>query len=300
MPSFFRNKRLILILISIILLVALIGFTMRDRDNLTWPEEFLQDTIGGVQTVFHTPVQFVTGIYDNIKDIRQTYEQNQMLKARVSEFKDLLIDVKQLKKDNEELRKLLDKQENMSDYEEIPATVIARSPEPRWFKQLTINKGKRHGVKANMAVITGDGLVGKIQSTSAVTSTVQLLSGFDRSNVIHGVILGGEDDKDQYGLIEAPDDKQKDALLLKKIPYEAKIEKGQTVVSSGMGGVFPKGLLIGKIEKVVIDEYGLTQTAYVEPAADLYDINHVSVVDRASYSPSLDEPPSTSKEEDSE
>ncbi|KGP73886.1 rod shape-determining protein MreC [Pontibacillus yanchengensis] len=300
MPSFFRNKRLILILISIILLVALIGFTMRDRDNLTWPEEFLQDTIGGVQTVFHTPVQFVTGMYDNIKDIRQTYEQNQMLKARVSEFKDLLIDVKELKKDNEELRKLLDKQENMSDYEEIPATVIARSPEPRWFKQLTINKGKRHGVKANMAVITGDGLVGKIQSTSAVTSKVQLLSGFDRSNVIHGVILGGEDGKDQYGLIEAPDDKQKDSLLLKKIPYEAKIEKGQTVVSSGMGGVFPKGLLIGKIEKVVIDEYGLTQTAYVEPAADLYDINHVSVVDRASYSPSLDEPPSTEEEEDSE
>ena len=61
-------------------------------------------------------------------------------------------------------------------------------------------------------------------------------------------------------------------LLLKKIPYEAKIEKDQLVQTSGMGGVFPSRLIIGTVEEVVPDEFGLTQTAYVKPGANFYDI----------------------------
>ncbi|KGX88043.1 rod shape-determining protein MreC [Pontibacillus marinus] len=292
MPSFFRNKRLILILFSFILLVALIGFSMRDRDNLTFPEEFLKDTTGWVQTAFHTPVQFVTGIFDNIEDIQETYKQNELLKSRLSDFKGLLYEVQALRKENKELRSLLDKKESIRDYEPIQASVIARSPEPHWFEQLTINKGQKHGVKPDMAVITGEGLIGKVQTTSAITSTVRLLTGFDRSTRIHAMVP----ENNVYGLIEG-DQEDDERLMLKHIPYDAEIEKGQMVVSSGMGGVFPRNLLIGKIEEVIIDEYGLTQTAYINPAANLYDINHVSVVDREIYSPPLDEEPEM-KEED--
>lgn len=295
MPSFFRNKRLILILFSFILLVALIGFSMRDRDNLTFPEEFLKDTIGWVQTAFHTPVQFVTGIFDNIEDIKETYQQNEMLKSRLADFKGLLYEVQGLRKENEELRSLLDKKESIRDYEPIQASVIARSPEPHWFEQLTINKGQRHGVKPDMAVITGEGLIGKVQTTSAITSTVRLLTGFDRSTRIHAMVPKNN----VYGLIEGAQDEE-ERLMLKHIPYDAEIEKGQKVVSSGMGGVFPRDLLIGEIEEVVVDEYGLTQTAYINPAANLYDINHVSVVNRQITSPPLDDEPEATEGEEGE
>lgn len=296
MPSFFRNKRLIIILFSFILLVALIGFSMRDRDNLTIPEEFLQDSIGFVQAAFHAPVSFVTGIFDNIEDIHETYEQNKILKAKLDEYKDILVENQLLKKDNQELQSQLDfKKESIRDFDPIPASVIARSPETKWFSQLTINKGKKHGVKADMAVITGEGLIGKIQTTSAVTSTVRLLSGFDHSTKIHALVPEAE----VYGLIEGDDSENQDVLQLKQIPYDAEISEGQMVVSSGMGGVFPRGLVIGEVKKVEIDRDGLTQTAYINPSADLYDINHVSVVDREIFSPSLDEEPEM-KEEDSE
>ncbi|MFC0522457.1 rod shape-determining protein MreC [Pontibacillus salicampi] len=301
MPSFFRNKRLIIILVSLIFLVALIGFTMRDRDNLTLPEQLMQDVIGGVQTVFHAPIDFVTSTIDNIQDLRNTYKENQLLRERIHEFKDLKFQAQNLEQENKDLQKLIDKQESITEYDTIDATVIARSPEPRWFKQLTINKGKQDGIKANMAVITGEGLIGKIQSTSKYTSKVQLLSGFDRSNVIHAMVQAeGEGSKDHFGLIESSDEEQKDLLQLKRIPYEAEIKKGQTVRSSGMGGVFPKGLLIGKVDEVVVDEYGLTQTAYIEPAADLYDINHVAVVDRKITSTLDVESDSAEQEEGSE
>lgn len=91
-----------------------------------------------------------------------------------------------------------------------------------------------------------------------------------------------------FGLIEGYDE-ESESLIFRDLENEDDIEKGQTIVSSGMGGVFPKGLLIGTVERVEMDQYGLTKIAYVKPAANLYDINHLMVVDRDLHSPVIDE-----------
>jgi len=167
----------------------------------------------------------------------------------------------------------------MNDYTPIQATVVARSPE-RWFEQITINKRKQDGVKPNMAVISADGMVGKIQSSSQFTSTVQLLTGFDQFNRISATILR-EDGKDIFGLIEQYD-KENRSLLFKIIEEsDQDVKEGELVVSSGLGGLFPAGLLIGTVKDVVPDQYGLTSTALLEPAADMYEITDVIVVDAA-------------------
>lgn len=75
--------------------------------------------------------------------------------------------------------------------------------------------------------------------------------------------------------------------MLKRIPYDAKVKKDQNVITSGLGGVFPESLPIGKVVDVVPDEFGLTQTAYVKPGADFYDIGHVMVVKRGALQPEL-------------
>ncbi len=281
MPSLFRRKRLMVVLIGFIVLVALIGFSIRDRDALSTPEKFLQDTVGWMQTIFQKPVSLVDGTVENIQDMFQVYEQNQVLKARLSEYKGVIESNQRLKSENEELRQTVEKTEALSDYSPIQATVIARSSE-RWFKQMTINRGEEHGVEKDMAVMTSDGLVGKIKSAGAFHSTVQLLSGFDRSNKISSWIVR-EDQDEAFGLIEGYDD-ETGRLLLEGIKLDEIVEKGDTVISSGLGGVFPSDLRIGTVEEVVNDQFGLTKTAYVEPFADLFDINHVLVVDRAAES----------------
>lgn len=276
--SFFRNKRLFIILIGMIVLVVLIGFSLKGRDKLSTAEQFIQDTVGWVQNAIHTPVKYVTDVFSNIDDIKNTYEQNQLLKEKLSEYKGLIYDVQEVQKENEELRKILDKTESIRDYTPIQATVTARSPE-RWINQVTINKGTQHGVEVNMAVITADGMVGKVQTVSAFTSTVQLLSGFDQFNRISATI-SREKGKNVFGLVEEYD-KEDHSLMFRIIEEsEQDVEEGDLVVSSGMGGVFPAGLLIGTVKEVVPDQYGLTNIALVEPAADMYDINHVIVVDR--------------------
>ncbi|MUV39498.1 Cell shape-determining protein MreC [Lentibacillus sp. JNUCC-1] len=276
--NFFRKKRLFVFLIGIIILVVMIGFSINDRDHLTTPEQFVNDTIGWAQSAIHAPVDFVTTFFEDIDEIKKTYEENKILKEKLAENKNLIYEVQEIKKENAELRETLDKTESIRDYEPIQATVIARSPE-RWIEQIKLNKGKQAGIQPNMAVITADGMIGKVQTASEFTSTVQLLTGFDQLNRISATIAR-EDAPDIFGLIEGYDRKT-DTLMFKMIEHSGeKLEKGELVVSSGMGGVFPAGLTIGEVKDVVPDQYGLTNTALVEPAANMYDVNNVIVVSR--------------------
>ncbi|QED48789.1 rod shape-determining protein MreC [Cytobacillus dafuensis] len=283
MPQFFLNKRLIILLVSIIILVALIGFSLKDRDKLTWPEQFVKDTIGLVQTAVSRPTHYVAGFFDNLKDLQNTYTENKELKKRIDELARLESEVQMLKKDNAELREILDKKESLSDFDPIQATVVGRNPD-KWNELLTINKGSKDGIEQDMPVLTANGLIGKIKNTEPFTSTVQLLSSMDPTNRISAEVQA--DGESYFGLIEGYD-KEKGVLLLKGIPYDAKIKKGQNVISSGMGGVFPKNLPIGKVVDVTPAEYGLTQTAFVKPGANFYDIEHVMVVKRSMVKPEL-------------
>ncbi|GAD12689.1 rod shape-determining protein MreC [Geobacillus zalihae] len=275
MPQLFGNKRLIFLLVSIVILVMLIGFSLRSREELTWPEQFVKDTVGFVQLLFGKPAQQVAGFFENVSDLRRTYKENELLKARLEEYAALETEVEALRQENERLRALLDKKESLRDFVSIQATVIGRNPD-RWRETIIINKGEQHGVKKDMAVITPAGLVGKVQHASQFTSTVQLLSALDQNNRISAYIQGKEN---VFGLIEGYDEKRRE-LLLGEIPIDAKVEKRQKVLTSGLGGVFPKGLPIGEVTEVKPDQYGLTKVVYVKPFANLYDIDDVMIVKR--------------------
>ncbi|WP_210366751.1 rod shape-determining protein MreC [Bacillus sp. REN3] len=273
MPQFFLNKRLLMLLVSIIVLVALIGFSLREREELTWPEQFVKDSTSWVQSLVSRPAHYVAGWFENLQDLQNTYQENKELKKRLDDMARLEAKVYSLERDNEELQEILDKKESLSKYEPKQAIVVARNPE-RWNELIVINKGKANGIEKNMAVVTSRGLIGKVKSTTPFSSTVQLVSALDPANRISAILQG---EKKLHGTIEGYD-KEKELLLMKGLPYDAKVKKGENVVTSGMGGVFPKDLPIGKVVKVVPDEFGLNQTAYVKPEADLYDLEHVMVV----------------------
>lgn len=281
MPQFFSNKRLIALLLSIILLVALIGFSLRERSQPSWPEQFVKDTASLAQNLVSKPVQYVSGFFGNLQDLQNTYQENKQLKTRVDKIVSLEAQVQNLEKDNKQLRDVLGEQKSLSDYKTEPATVIGRNPD-RWHEFIIIDKGDVNGVKQNMAVMTATGLVGKVKSVNQFSSTVQLLSDQDPQNQISAYVQGKAN---VFGIVQGYDQEKK-LLLVKRIPYDAKVSKGQTVITSGLGGVFPKGLLIGKVVKVQPDQYGLNQTAYVKPGSDFYDIENVLVIKRSMIQPS--------------
>src|SRR5699024_4445502 len=211
------------------------------------------------QQVVLTPINYVTDFISNIDHMKNTYHENQILKENLAQYQQVLYEVQELRKENQELMDLLDKTENIRDYTPIQATVIARSPE-QWFKQITIDKGKQNGIERDMAVITSEGMIGKIQSSSQFTSTVLLLNGFDRSNRIAVNVDLSDSDEDARGFILGYDE-EREQLLLEFTEYYDEEFEDESVFSSGLGGVFPQGLKIGTIEDVTTDQYGLTQIA---------------------------------------
>ncbi|GKW46818.1 MULTISPECIES: rod shape-determining protein MreC [unclassified Planococcus (in: firmicutes)] len=276
MPQFFSNKRLILLLLGVILLVALISFSLRDRDNVSLPEQIIKDAVGAGQSVFSGPAHFVTGVFDNVDSLLNTYEENKYLKSRLEEFATVQAEVTDLRSENAELKELVGKEEDLRDYNPIQATVIARNPD-QWEEKIVINKGETSGVKPNMAVMTARGLIGKVTLVTKLSSTVELISTQNPNYRVSAMVLGG--DKAVFGLIEGYDADRRE-LLLKRIDAEIELKEGQKVVSSGLGGIFPKGIVIGEITEVAIDEFGLTKLAYIKPAADFTLLNHVVIADR--------------------
>lgn len=278
MPQFLLNKRLILLLVGVIILVALIGFSLKKDRNLSWPEEFVKDTTGFIQSVFYRPAQFVAGFFENVADIKNTYEENQILRSQLNQYMHLEERLQTLKQENEQLKEELNliNEGELSRYESIRGTVIARNPD-QWNELIIIDKGELHGVTKDMAVITAKGLIGKVKSTSQFTSTIQLLSSPDRENRISAVIT--TDEGKVFGLIEGYDE-ELNALEMKIIESDTEIKEKQIVTTSGLGGIFPEGLTIGQVLKVELDAYGLAKIAYIKPAADFYDIKRVMIVKR--------------------
>ncbi|MFC4388353.1 rod shape-determining protein MreC [Gracilibacillus marinus] len=276
----FKKKYLFIFLLVLMVLVGLIGFTMRERSNLTIVEDFIHDSFGSVQQIINKPIEFTTDFFSNIKDIKNVYKENEQLKSRLEEIRQLEYENQELEKEMIELKEIVNKSDSdfLQSFESIHASVVSRSKD-NWFKQITINKGSEDGIEPNMAVITGKGMIGKVQSTSPFTSTVLLLNGFDRYNRISVNVDVKEESEDLSGFIVGYDE-EKDLLLLELNENNDKLQEGQFVFSSGLGGVFPKGLQIGEVQQVTEDRYALTKVAYVKPTANLDVIHHVIVIDR--------------------
>ena len=110
MPQFFSNKRLILLLVGMIFLVALISFSLRDRNHASLPEQLIKDVVGFGQSIFSKPTQYVTGVFDNVESLLNTYDENKRLKARLEDYASLQADVNDLAIENKELRNIVDKE----------------------------------------------------------------------------------------------------------------------------------------------------------------------------------------------
>ncbi|MBO2534817.1 MULTISPECIES: rod shape-determining protein MreC [Rummeliibacillus] len=280
MPQFFSNKRLILLLVGVIFLVALISFSLRDRQNASLPEQIIKDTVGFGQSIVAKPASYITGFVNNVDELLNTYDENKRLKSRLEEFGTLQAKVNELKVENDKLKDLVGKKDDLRNFDPIQANVIARNPD-QWEEKLILNEGSMSGIKVNMAVLTSKGLIGKIVQTTPYTSQVELLSTNNTNYRVSAVVANKK--SEAFGLIEGFNAKRGE-LVLKRIDSSLPVKKGDKVTTSGLGGIFPKGVLIGEVTKVSTDDFGLTKLAYVKPAADFSMLDHVVIAKRQSIS----------------
>lgn len=282
--SFFGNKRLIIVLVGLVLLISVVGFTSRERVKLTWPEMFFKDTFSVVQGFFYRPAQAVSGFFQEVDDAYNVYEENKALKAGLDQYARMSAELLDLQAENTRLREALQAKESLKSYQLRFAEVVARNPDT-WNNVITIDKGLKQGIRKDMAVITSKGLIGRVQSVANFSSTVELLTSYERRDHISAVIqttqvVNGQTTVHPVSGVVEEYDPQERLLIMRKIPWGQKIEAKQQVITSGLGGVVPRNLPIGYIVRVEPDDYGLTQTAYIQPSADFSQLNEVMIVER--------------------
>lgn len=262
----FIKKWKFLGLIVLLILLLLLGRSC-GGSNTASPVE------GAAQEAW-TPVSSVGEFFGSLFDV----STKKALQAEIDKLNEELAEVKtnsqissDVESENQKLRELLELKESYSSgWVTVAAEVTSREAD-NWYEKLTINKGSKDGISENMAVVDQNGLVGKIINVTPNTSEVLLiidsagsLGGMMQKSSIQGVLQGIGGGK---GLI-----------TMTKLPYNADIQLNDVVITSGVGGVFPAGLLVGTVVKVNTSADGLSKEAIVEPYADFNDIQFVLVV----------------------
>lgn len=281
MQKFFFNKKLVITLVALIISFLLIAFSMTFRNNRATPsivQQIGNEAFGLVDRVISYPVSAVANIGGSVSDLMNTYGENQKLKQQIDSLAADKVENQTLRKENKQLKEQLKLDESLTEYSKISAHVLSRSPSS-WQNQIVISKGSIAGVKKNDAVLSKKGIVGRVVEVNKTNSKVELLStGNDSANrfavqlesdgeVINGLITG-------Y-------DRQKNQLIMGQITSKKKIKKNIKVITSGMGGNTPKGLLVGTVVGTSDDDDGMSTKVYITPAADFTDLSVVTVAKRA-------------------
>lgn len=267
MSKFFKNNKLIVILCAIIVFIALIGVSLRSQSQSP-VEQYVGDSVAFGQKAVSYPVHFVTGSINNL--FAKDSSKEQQIKVKQLEAEN-----ERLKSENKKYKKELDI-EDISKFEPISSTVLSRNPD-QWMNTLVINQGAKDGIKNNMAVMTSEGLVGRISKVNQFSSQVDLISTNTRANRLSVNIQ--HDDKNVFGLIDHYDSKNEE-LIITDINNKDSVKKGDKVVTSGLADQLPSSIYIGEVSKVENDEYGLSKEVRVKTAANLSDLNHVYVAKR--------------------
>jgi len=266
-------------MLGFIVFIALMGLTFGNMRTMSWPEGFLKDTVTFAQSLLNRPVRAVSGFFDDLRSLTVLYEENQELKQTLHRYAIDTARLNELEAQNKRLKELLaftERQKQAHDYTYRVAEVYAFSPDPL-NSTIVINLGERDGIKPDMAVMTKEGLIGRVVNVSPFYSNVQLLTDLDsRSSKAIAVTVKGQEDS--YGILESYDRKT-GLLVVNKIPSTDNMEVGDIIITSGLGELFPRGIEIGEVVSRDEGEFGITHTAMIKPFASFTQLREVFVIE---------------------
>ena len=238
----------------ILIIIYLISFfAIKTNKNLFYPYYLLKDLI-------YFPVQAVSG----------EVEIDEEVEAGL---------IAELQREIQELKEINGLSSTLTEFDSVTALVLNRN-RMYWFNTITINLGSDAGIEEDMAVISGEGLIGRVQKVSKTTSEIKLITTNDINSKISVTIQSADDTI--YGIMSGYDS-QENLLEISSTNKDIENLEGSKVYTSGMGGIFPSGILIGEVFKIEEDKYDVSKTIKVTPASDFSNFRFVKVLIRKEY-----------------
>lgn len=254
-----KRKKIIIIFAAIFISFFLLFYSLTSNRKVGVVEGVLKDEATIVSKIVMIP--FTTLNKEKDKDASKSYLIQKNINVHLEE-------------EIEQLRDALSLNQTLTGYNIVNATVINRN-RSYWYQTLTIDKGKNSGLKENMIVITKNGLIGKLEKVTNSSATVKLITANDVNNKVSVSITTSSG---ETNAILSGYDKKKNEILVSGVDSSIDISKEDAVTTSGLGGVFPRGIYIGKVESVSLDKYGLSKTLAIKTDQNFNSIHYVTIL----------------------
>ena len=267
----YRNKKsgIIGIVVTVIILILIVIFS-NGKSNSNFFENVATNLVMPIQNGLTYLKNKLSGNSTFFADINNLKQENENLQKKNDELEQSLRELENIRTQNETLKEYLNLTEKYGEYKTIPGYVINKDIS-NYSKTIVINIGSDDGVKENMTVIGNEGLVGHVISVTSSTAKVQTI--IDTASSISCSMSTTKDSIVCKGTLD-----EESALKAMYLPTDANIIQGDSVETSGLGGIYPKGIHVGTIKKVSNSKNMTDRYAIVETAVDFSKLDTVLVV----------------------
>jgi rod shape-determining protein MreC len=262
-----KQMRIFLLFGALLTAIFILIISMAGRKEFTAPHKFGLEIIGPFQSAISRVSDFAGGFWGKYINLLQVREENEQLRQELLQYKTANIAYREAVATNVRLEKLLELKESLPP-PTLTAEIIGKDPS-LWFRTLTINRGSSDGVQKGMPVVTVEGVVGQVLTSSPNYSKVLLAtdpnSAIDvmtQKTRVQGIVKG-------LG---------RDAFGLHYVLKSSEVEKGDYVLTSGLGGVFPKGLMVGTVSEIRKSRRGMFQDIEIQPAVDFSQLEFLIII----------------------
>lgn len=258
------------VIITIIILVLLVIFTNNNKENISTLERVANVVVVPIQnglTYLKNKINNNDKFFENVNELKK---ENEELKQKNSELEKNLREFEVMKTENDQLKQQLNLAEKYGQYTTIPGTIISRDIS-NYSKTLVINVGSDNGIKENMTVIANEGLVGYISETTATTAKIQTI--VDSASSTSCLASTSRDIMTCKGTIES-----ESTLKATNLKIDSNVIQGDSVETSGMGGIYTKGIHVGRIKKVESGTNKIDSYAIIEAAVNFEKLETVLVI----------------------
>jgi len=266
-----RYRRTLILSSALLLSFVLMTLQVRSQSALAdLTKQILLTSVSPFLRIAALSKAATVALWNEYIDLRRVRRDNQFLREEVKQLRTQVGELRETALENYRLSHLLE-MKGRAGTETVAARVIGKDA-TNWFRTILIDGGTNEGVQRHMAVVTNEGLVGRVVETTALAARVQLITDpesavgvlIQRSRVA-GVAAGG----------------QGGSLQIKYLPLMADVVEGDRVITSGLGGVFPKGIPLGRVLRSNRPTNGaLFQETWVQPLADFSRLEEVMILKR--------------------
>ena len=266
------DKKIWVLVFVIVSVFCVIFFAAKGRFTTVVSSQAVISALAPFQRALAWAGNEVDYVTATVWEVVTVYHQNEMLKNEVVQLRQQNLQAGEYEAENIRLRALLDYKASSRQFDLVAAQVIGRNMDT-WTNVIMVNRGSMDGIAVNMPVITEKGLVGFVVEVSPNASKVQLILD-PRSSV--GTLVQRPESR-VAGIVQG---NMEDAMSpqMVNIPRNSDIKEGDVIVTSGFGGIYPKGLMVGTVVSLRNDDAGLLEIATMSPAADFQKIEDVMII----------------------